>query len=58
MPEDSGNEIDLTPLSPASPEIGFNLPSPRPLRERTDRVPLLVGQNPETSLFKKTKLPN
>ena len=57
MPGDPGNEIDLTPLSPASPEIGFNLPTPRPLRERTDRVPLLVGRNPETSSFKKTKLP-
>ena len=52
-PEDSGNEIDLTPLSPVSPEIGCNLPTSRPLRERTDRVLLVVGHNPETISLKK-----
>ena len=53
--EDSGNEIDLTSLSPVYPEIGWNLPTSRPLRKRTDRVLLLVGQNPETCSLKINK---
>ena len=50
-PADPGNETDIAPTSPASPEMGCNLPISRPLQGCTDRVLLLVNQNPERSLF-------
>ena len=42
-PDYSGNEIDIAPTSPASPEMGGNLPLSRPLRGCTDRVLLVVN---------------
>ena len=56
-PEDSGSEVDITLLSPVSPEIGCNLLISSSLRERTDKVLLLVDQNPERNSFNLPLLP-
>ena len=50
-PEDSGSEVDITLLSAVSPEIGCKRLISSSLRERTDKVLLLVDQNPERNSF-------